>query len=261
MDNLVSIVTPSYNSEKYILETYNSIKNQTYRNWEWIIIDDCSSDRTVEIIKKEILKDNHVKLIINEKNIKAAASRNKGIEISKGDYITFIDSDDLWGNIFLEKQLNLLNKEKAHVVFSSYRRVSEDLKTNLGDYIVPEKITYKDLLKTNYMSCLTTVYKKNRFSSLRFNESLKMHEDYVMWLNLLEKEKIAYANKKVLAFYRIRENSTSRNKLKNLFYMYFVLRKIKKFSKYKSINILLNYIYYGIKKNKEIIKNSLNLFE
>ena len=251
--DLVSIITPMYNSEKYILATYKSIKNQTYKNWEWIVIDDNSKDKSYEKIFKLAKKDSRIKVIKNETNLRAAKTRNKGLDIARGEYITFIDSDDLWNNNFLEKQIYLMKEKKCNVVFASYQRKSEDLKEFLGNYIVPLKATYADLLKTNHMSCLTVVYKKEKFNKLRFNEKLKMHEDYIMWLNLL-KENIAYANQEVLAIYRVRKGSVSRNKFKNLTYMYFVFRKIIKLNIVSTFYYLCNYIYFGLNKNKKCLR-------
>ena len=251
--NLVSIITPVYNSEKYIFDTYNSIKNQSYKEWEWIVIDDNSKDQSYEKILKLAENDSRIKVIKNEINLRAAGSRNKGLDFAKGEYITFIDSDDLWNFDFLEKQINLIEEKKCNVVFASYQRKSEDLKEFLGNYIVPLKVAYKDLLKTNYMSCLTVVYKREPFIELRFEKNLKMHEDYVMWLNLL-KENMAYSNQEVLATYRIRKGSVSRNKFKNLIYMYFIFRKVIKLNIVSTFYYLCNYIYYGLKKNKCSLK-------
>lgn len=249
---LVSIITPAYNSEKYIEETYESIKHQTYKNWEWLVIDDNSTDKTFEILKNLSKKDLRIKVHRNATNLRAASSRNKGLDSSSGEYITFIDSDDLWNENFLDEQLEFLEKNKAQVVFSSYDRVSEDLNKSYGAFIVPSKILLKDLLKTNYMSCLTTLYRVDFLKEMRFREELKMHEDYVMWLDFLEKVKKAYGNPKILARYRIREKSVSRKKVENLKYMFFVYKKIKKYNSFKTFFYILNYIYYGIKKNKSI---------
>lgn len=250
---LVSIITPMYNSEKYILETYESIKNQSYTNWEWIVIDDCSNDKSYEIVLQLKKEDSRIQLLKNRFNLKAAGSRNRGLDLAKGEYISFIDSDDIWYVNFLEKQLKILTQKKCNIVFSSYKRKNENLSRDFGDYIVPEIVTYKDLLKTNYLSCLTVLYRKSIYKNKRFIEGLKMHEDYVFWLELLEIEKIARGNREVLAIYRIRSNSTSRNKINNLFYMFYIFRNIRKEKILKSLFYLVNYIVYGIKKNKKII--------
>lgn len=250
---LVSIITPMYNSEKYILETYESIKNQSYTNWEWIVIDDCSNDKSYEIVLQLKKEDSRIQLLKNRFNLKAAGSRNRGLDLANGEYITFIDSDDIWFNNFLEEQIKLLNKKKCSIVFSSYKRKSENLSQDFGDYIVPEIVTYKNLLKTNYLSCLTVLYKKSTYKNKRFIEGLKMHEDYVFWLELLENNIIAKGNKKILAVYRIRKSSSSRNKIKNLLYMFYIFHNIRKEKILKTCYYLVNYIYYGLKKNKKIM--------
>lgn len=249
---LVSIITPMYNSEKYILETYESIKNQTYKNWEWIVIDDNSQDKSIEIVEKIKEEDQRVILLKNDKNIRAAGSRNKGLDIAKGEYITFIDSDDLWDDNFLEKQLRILNLYKINVVFSSYRRCSENLNMIIDNYIIPNRVTYKDLLKENYISCLTIIFRKTVLKGIRFNSKLKMHEDYIMWLDILEKEQVILGNQEILATYRIHKNSVSRNKIKNLIYMFFIINKIKKYNLLKTFKIICIYSYFGLKKNRKI---------
>lgn len=252
-EGMVSIITPVYNSEKYLEETYKSIKNQIYKNWEWIVIDDCSIDRSLNMLEKFQENDNRIKIIKNKENMRAATCRNIGLNISSGEFITFIDSDDLWDNDFLKKQINILNINQVNLIFSSYRRCSEDLSRIIDNYIVPKKITYKDLLKENYMSCLTVLFRKLEFSEMKFNSELKMHEDYILWLNMLEKEKIALGNQEILATYRIRKNSVSRNKVKNLIYMFFIMNKIKKYNLLKTCVIVLIYSYFGLKKNKKIL--------
>lgn len=255
--DLVSIITPLYNSEKFIEETYESIKKQTYEKWEWIVIDDCSNDESFNILKKLQKNDDRIRILKNKVNLKAAKSRNKGLDISKGEYITFIDSDDLWDNDFLEKQIKILNAKEINIIFSSYRRYSEDLSVSIDNYIVPSKITYNELLKENYMSCLTVLFRKKQFEKIRFNEKLKMHEDFVLWLEILEKEKIIFGNQEILATYRIRNNSISRNKIKNLLYMFFIIKNIKKFNLLKTFIIVLTYSYFGLKKNRRILINKI----
>lgn len=256
---LVSIITPVYNSEKFIKETYESIFNQTYYNWEWIVIDDNSFDKSLDIINDLSKIDSRIILVRNQENLKAAKSRNKGLNIAKGEYITFIDSDDLWDKFFLEKQLNKMKETEQNVIFSSYRRIDEEGKKSYGNYIVPFKVTINDLLKTNYMSCLTVIYKKNKFKELKFNEELSMHEDYVMWLQILKKEKELYTNQEVLATYRIRKNSVSSNKFDNLKYMFYIFLFIEKLGVLKTIYYIIFYIYFGLKKHN--YENKRKLYE
>lgn len=252
-EELVSIITPMYNSEKFIEKTYESIKKQVYENWEWIVIDDNSTDRSFDIVFELQKKDSRIKLKKNKVNLRAASSRNLGLDLAVGKYVTFIDSDDLWYELFLEKQIKLINQKTCSIVFSSYTRISEDGSKSYGDYVVPTEVTYRDLLKTNYFSCLTVLYDYQNNKEIRFNEKLKLHEDYIFWLELIQKNKIAFSNNEILAKYRIRDNSVSRNKVANLVYMNEALRISQKFGRVKRLKILLSYIYYGLKKNRKIL--------
>ena len=126
MNNLVSIITPSYNSSKYIRETIKSVLSQSYSNWEMIIIDDCSIDNSIEIIKGYSEKDNRIKLIRMTKNSGPAIARNKGIEMAKGKYIAFLDADDLWLPQKIEKQIQFMKEKNLTVTYSSYHTIDEN---------------------------------------------------------------------------------------------------------------------------------------
>ena len=154
----VSIVTPSYNSTEFIAETILSVQNQSYRNWEMIITDDCSTDNSVKIIQSFIDKDDRIKLITLEKNSGSGEARNTSTERANGDVIAFLDSDDLWDKDFLWKSLQFMEQKNAAIVYSSYRRKSENLAVNLGNFQVPERVDYNDMLKSCAISCLTGMY-------------------------------------------------------------------------------------------------------
>lgn len=254
INELVSIITPVYNSEKYINDTYNSISEQTYESWEWIVIDDLSKDKSIQILREIEKYDSRVKIIENKEKKYASGSRNEGIRVAKGKYMTFIDSDDLWLNNFLEKQLDLIKEKNCKLVYSSYLRKNEALTQNLGNYIVPKTVSYNDLLKTNHLSCLTVLYDRAELNDYYFNEKLTLHEDYVMWLSILKKIKIAYGNSEELAIYRMRSDSSSRNKWKNLLYMLYIFKKVEKLNVIKTFFYLGCYIFYGLKKNKGVIR-------
>src|SRR5690554_1428301 len=121
MNNLVSIITPTFNSEKYIRQTIQSVQNQTYQNWEMIIVDDYSSDTTVKIIEEIAKQEPRITLIKSDKNSGPAISRNKGIEKAKGKYMTFLDADDIWFEDFVQNSIDTIHKKGIHFVFSSYR--------------------------------------------------------------------------------------------------------------------------------------------
>lgn len=256
MKSLVSVILPSFNSCEYIAKTIESVLDQSYKNFELIIIDDASNDSSVRIIKSYKNVDERVKLIELRENKGQAFARNKGIEVANGDYITFIDSDDIWVNIFLEEQLNFMKSANAQVVFSSYQRMDEKLEKNLGVFKVPSKTTYKALLKSNYMSCLTTVIDIRSLGKFYFRDKLKMHEDFVLWLEVLKKAKVAYGNPSVLAIYRIRNKSVSRNKFKGIIRIWDIYLNIEKLNVAYSIYNLILYIFKGFLKNYRFLFKS-----
>lgn len=249
MDSLVSVIIPSFNSEKYIANTIKSVLNQSYKHIELIIVDDASKDQSVSIVKSLMNTDERIHLIeLNENNGQGYA-RNKGIEQAKGVYLTFIDSDDQWYSNFLEEQLNFMKLTGAKVVFSSYKRMDESLNKDLGVFMVPNKTTYKKLLKTNYMSCLTTVIDIKSLGKIYFKDNLKMHEDYVLWLEVLKRTTIAYGNPKVLAIYRIRNKSVSRNKFKGISKIWDIYIHVEKLNVLYSLYNIFLYIIKGFFKN------------
>lgn len=245
MEIEVSIITPCYNSEKFIKETYDSIKNQTYTNWEWIIVDDKSTDQSVEIINS--FNDDRVKLIVNENNSGAAFSRNIALKNASGRYITFIDSDDLWVDNFLTSVLDYLKNNNEELVYASYRRVNENLELLLDDFIAVDYINYNRILFNCPIPMLTSMYDSKRVGKIYFPD-VELREDHAMWIELLKKIKHARAIKASLGIYRMRDNSVSRNKIKiaekqfNLYYKYLNMNVFK--SLYYTINWGLN----GLKK-------------
>ncbi|RLZ12734.1 glycosyltransferase family 2 protein [Faecalibacter macacae] len=245
MERLISIITPCYNSEKFIQETYYSIYHQSYTNWEWIIVDDNSTDDSVKIIKE--FNDKRIILIRNKSNKGAAFSRNVALRQAKGRFITFIDSDDLWEKEFLEKSLNFLNDNNEELVYSSYKRVDESLNPILDDFIAEDYINSKRILFNCPIPMLTSMYDSKRIGKVYFPE-VELREDHAMWIELLKKIKFARANKESLGIYRMRANSVSRNKLDiahkqfNLYYNHLNMNLIK--SLYYTFNWGIN----GLKK-------------
>lgn len=203
-NNLVSIITPSFNSEKFISETIASVQNQTYSNWEMIIVDDCSKDKTVEIVEQIIKSDNRIKLIKLEKNSGPAIARNTGINAVSGKFMTFLDADDIWFPDFIENSIKTIQQEKIYFVFSSYRRSDEDLNFIYSDFIVPQKVTYYDILKTNSISCLTAFIDIEVLGK-KFMPEVFKRQDMGLWLKYLKEIPYAYGIKEPKAIYRIRK--------------------------------------------------------
>lgn len=242
---LVSIITPSYNSELFIDETIKSVLDQIHINWEMIIVDDCSTDNSRDIIEKYIQLDSRIKLIKNNPNLGVAQSRNRAIEEAQGDYIALLDSDDIWLPNKLEKQLELMQKENVLMSFSAYNTINEDGE-EIGFFPINEKVTYSDMLKTSSIGTLTTIYNAKKLGKLYFDEI--GHEDYVYKLNILKQIDYAQGIKEPLAKYRIVQSSLSRNKIKAALWQWKIYRDIEKIPLFKSIYYFINYTYNGLIK-------------
>lgn len=249
---LVSIITPLYNSEKFIEQTIISVLNQTYKMWEMLIIDDCSTDNGAEIVKKYSKQDKRIKYISMKENSGAAKSRNKGINVSQGEYIAFLDSDDLWKKNKLEKQVEFMKKNNYSITFTDYEEIDE-LGNKLNILIrSPQKpITYRRYLLTNPIGCLTGMYSVKILGKVYMPE-LKNREDTAFWLRILKiSNNKAYPLKENLALYRLRENSLSANKYGLLKFHWYLYRKIERLSIRESFFYLITTIMTKVLKLKE----------
>lgn len=221
--HLVSIITPSFNSEKFISDTIRSVKNQTYQNWEMIIVDDGSTDNTVSIIE-EFLHDNRIQLHRLDKNSGTGVARNKAISLAKGRYIAFLDSDDLWKSEKLQKQIEFMVSQNQPFTFSYYECIDEEGKA-LGKMIqAPKTLTYRQLFWSNWVGNLTGIYDAEFFGKIAISSARK-RQDWRMWLTILKKIKTAEPIPESLAIYRVRENSISASKTELLRHNYKVYRE------------------------------------
>jgi len=247
-NNLVSIITPSYKSVKFIKETIDSVLVQTYTNWEMIVVDDCSPDDSNELIENYILKDSRIKFIKLEKNSGPAVARNRAIEEAVGRYIAFLDADDLWMPQKLEKQISFMNEQKCALSYTSYYVISED-NEELGLFTTKEQINYSDLLKTNSIGCLTAIYDTDILGKVLMPNIIKK-QDYALWLKILKQIDYAKGIVEPLAYYRIVENSVSSNKMVGIKYIWEIFREVEKLNIFKSMYYFSYYVYYGMKKYK-----------
>lgn len=249
MKALVSIITPTFNSEKYIRETINSVQSQTYSNWELILVDDFSKDRTISVIKEIQKLDSRIHLIESNANSGPAVSRNKGIAKASGKYMTFLDADDIWFSGFIENSINTIKSTGVHFVFSSYKRSNENLEFVYSDFIVPQKVTYSDILKTNSISCLTAFLDIEALGKKYMPEVYK-RQDMGLWLRYLKEIPFAYGIQETMAIYRIRENSLSRKKSNLIKYQWQFYRKVEKLSIVDSGYYMLHWAVRGFLKYK-----------
>lgn len=249
-NGVVSIITPVYNAEKFVSQTINSVLTQTYRNWEMIIVDDGSKDKSAEVIQVFVDMDPRIKLV-SQPNGGSAAARNNGIERANGQYIALLDADDLWDNNFLESQLKLMKEKNALLVYSSHRRIDEHSKECLPPFIAPTRSTYNSLLKTCSISCLTAIYDMSVYGKMYLRVELKsLRDDFAYWLEILKKVKVAYGNPEVIASYRVLSNSTTGKKKKVVKPQFLVYYKVEKLGLVKSLYYLCHWAFNGYKKYK-----------
>jgi glycosyltransferase involved in cell wall biosynthesis len=246
MNPLVSIITACYNAEDFIEETIRSLQNQTFTNWEWFIIDDFSEDASVSIIAEYAQKDARIKLLPLKKNSGAAIARNIGIALAKGNYMTFIDADDMWLPQFLAENMARI-KHTEGFLCASYDLYDESLKLKLGELIVPEYATYSAILKTNTIGSLTAFIDISRLGK-EFMPEIKYRQDMGLWLKYLKKINRVEGIRQSLAIYRIRKQSLSGNKLNLLQHQWTFYRDVEKLSVVQSSYYFTIWMYYGSKK-------------
>ena len=237
---------PAYNSEHCISDSIESIQKQTYTNWELLITDDCSTDNTIKIINSFVETDNRIKLFTLKKNSGAGLARNRSIKESIGKYISFCDSDDMWIDFKLEKQLKFMKVENLVFTYSSYFQLKEN-KIGLKKIDCPEHLTKSKILKNNYVGCLTAIYDSEKLGKL-YMPSIRKRQDWALWINILYSIKETKGLKEPLAVYRKRENSISSNKFKLLKYNWYIYRVHLGFNYVKSLYYMIIFIWNYIKK-------------
>lgn len=249
--DLVSIITPCYNSASFLPKMIESVIVQTYPYWELIIVDDCSTDRSGELIKYYASQDSRIKYYrLHKPSGSPTKPRNYAIDKAQGRYIAFLDSDDLWlpNKLYNQVQLFHTNSNVA-VVYSNYEKMDERGTRNHRVIISPKSLSYKQLLYGNSIGNLTGIYDTKKVEKIFFD--YVGHEDYVMWLNILKKGYIALNTNTVEAIYRVRNNSVSSNKFKSLKWTWNVYFKIEKLG---AVSSMYHFIFYAFKALIKISK-------
>lgn len=243
-NGLVSIIMPSYNSEKYIKDSVESVLNQTYPFWELLIVDDCSADTTVDIIKS--FKDERIKLFQNEVNSGAAVSRNRALREAKGKWIAFLDSDDIWVRTKLEEQLEYMIGNNYYFTFTDYRICHNGNWENII-HTGPKKVNYRKIKKYCYFSTITVMYDFNKVGLIQVFD-IKKNNDYAMWIKIL-KNVTAYRYPKCLSYYIKHDGSTSSgSKIKLIKWHYLLFKKACGYSASLSIIYTLGNLWFGFWK-------------
>ncbi len=210
---LVSIITPSYNCARFVELTIKSAQAQTYQNWEMLIQDDCSTDGSIEVIKRIAATDSRIKLERNPQNLGAAVTRNNAIRRSQGRWLAFLDSDDIWLPDKLEKQLSFMEANDCDFSFTRYEHISEDGESLDEQANVIKHLSYRKLLMHSWPGCLTVMYKQD-INSKVYCGDIKKNNDTALFLKVIKTCRNAMGLDECLALYRIRKNSISRNKWK-----------------------------------------------
>lgn len=243
---------PSYNSEKYISQAIESVLSQTYKIWELIIVDDCSSDNSVKIVESYCERDNRIKLIKLNSRTGPANARNIGIERAQGRYISFLDADDLWLPDKLEKQIIFMQENNLAFTYCSYYLIDEN-GNYLDEFIVEHTINYKSMLKKCSVSTITAIYDVERIGKV-YMPNIPIGEDYALWLRILKKIKLAKGIITPLACCRLLKKSASSNKFRVAKYRWRVYREFEQLSFFKSCYYFVHYAYNGFVKYGKLIK-------
>lgn len=246
-NHLVSIITACYNSEKHISDMINSVLAQTYQNWELLLVDDCSTDKTLDIINTITSSESRIKVFQLTKNSGAAVARNKAIQEANGRFIAFLDSDDRWLSLKLEKQMAFMISNGYSLTHTAYEIIDEFGNISKKMIKPAEVLNYNDMLYANKIGCLTAIYDQHQLGKIEM-PLLRKRQDYGLWLNILQSGIKAYGLSEVLAQYRQTENSMSSNKMDLIKWNWKLFREVQGLSVMKSMFYLLCNIASKLKR-------------
>lgn len=207
---LITVVMPNYNGHRFVEQAIDSVLNQTYPNFELLVVDDCSKDDSLQLIQQKAKSDDRIRVIALEHNAGVANARNVGIKEAKGEFIALLDNDDLWTDDKLERQLALANKG-ADIVYCSYDFIDEQNNSIKKPFVVPQQTNFNKMLASSVISCSTSFIKTELMQAQPFNPDF-YHEDYVLWMELLRVCPTAFGDQKVLMHYRQVTGSRSNKK-------------------------------------------------
>lgn len=250
-DTLVSIITPVYNGERFMAQTIDSVLRQTYGEWEMLIVNDGSRDRSLQIAQDYAARDARIQ-VIDQPNAGSAAARNNGIRHATGRYIALLDADDLWEPIFLESQLALMHEKKCQLVYGAHRRIDENNNEILAPFYPPKRVTYRDILCTCSITCLTALYDTLPYGKIYLNEQFRsLRDDHVLWLEILRHCHEAYGNPNIVGSYRMSAGGVTSSKWKMIIPQYKVYRQAEKLSVVASLYYLASWAWHGFIKYRK----------
>ncbi len=244
---LVSVITPCHNMEKYVAETVQSVRNQTYSHWEMLVVCDASTDGTVDILHSLAAQDKRIKITVITSHSGIAEARNLAIKQAQGHYLAFLDADDLWYPEKLERQLQFMQEKNIGFSFSSYDLIDETGQ-RLGKTVKASKdMGYDDYLRNTMIGCSTVMVDTDLVGPVIVPQ-FRTSEDTATWLDILKKGRVAYAIAQPLVSYRIRRKSASSNKLKASHDLWTVYRRHEKIPFFKALYYFSFYAFNAIKK-------------
>lgn len=243
----ISVVMPVYNGERYVERAIRSVMAQTFGDWELIVVDDGSTDHTCAIVEALAAEDGRIRPVKNGENLGAARSRNRGMDLCRGDFVALLDGDDLWRPEKLARQRNLAERTGADIVYCSYGIIGPDGRNCCRDHIVPETTDFRSTLVRSEINCSTALLNRRVAERCRFPEGY-MHEDLALWLELLGDGCSARGIPEVLADYRVTVHGRTANKLRAAWGRWEIYRKKLGFSLPKSLGLLWRYGIFGLQK-------------
>lgn len=244
----VSIITPCYNSAKYLENTFRAVTSQSFKDWEWLVIDDCSNDESHSIIESWPKLDQRIKVFRNERNSGASPTRNLGLDQAAGEYVAFLDADDVWQEEKLEQQVLFMEKNPVDFTYHNYNMINF-----CGGFLKamksPKKITKSTLEQFNPIFTSSVMMRKSSIGDTRFKKELRRRQDYIFWFQVISKTVSAVNVELNLGSYRIgNTNSLSHNKFRTIPIQWNIYRKEFHLSLFQSIQSLVAYAFHGIKK-------------
>ena len=246
MEKDVTIITPLYNAEHLIKDTADSVFSQTYKNWEWIIVNDCSTDNSKKVLEELAGKDERITVINLEKNQGPINARNTAIEKAKGRFISFLDSDDIWLPHKLEKQVNFMQNRDCVLSYTEYKKIKQNGKAVTGTKIsVPPKVSYPGILKSNCIMASSAMYDSQKTGKIKQTYDAPLgKDDFLFFINIMKEHGPAMGLKEDLARLRVWQHSITANKIKAAKDQWYFYRKVMKLTVAKS---LVTYIIYAFK--------------
>jgi|688.fasta_scaffold321704_2 teichuronic acid biosynthesis glycosyltransferase TuaG len=243
----VSIIMPVFNSAIYISKSIKSVLCQSHTNFQLIIVDDCSTDNSLDVIS-EFLIDSRIELYVNESNKGAAYTRNVALTKVKFNFIAFLDSDDIWLEDKLKVQVNYMLENNSAISYGSYSIINKNDITLKNHFKIPSKLTYQDYLKNTIIGMSTSMVNTN-ITGVIFFENFRRRQDTILWLNLLKQGFTADLYPGNYVLYRARKDSLSGNKFKAVLIVFYIYWKHENLNIFRAFYFFINYLFNSLRKN------------